>query len=86
MTQVGQLIMLKTVPFYSIIRSFELREQFTEILSHYRKGILPREREQLTLDNAKWFLKKGYRKFHPHGGLTALVNCCKEYISISNGK
>lgn len=78
--------MLKTVPFYSIIRSFELREQFSEVLSGYAKGIIPRKRQDLNLENAKWFLKTGYKNFHPHGGLTFLVSCCKEYIAICDGK
>lgn len=85
MTQVGQLIMLKTVPFYSLIRSFELRERFAETLDHF-PNIIPKNREELTLDNAKWFIKTGYKKFKRGTALTIMIDCSKEYISISNGR
>lgn len=80
MTQVGQLIMIKTVPFYSLIRSFELRAEYDSLISVY---YVPPKRRELTVKNAKWFLNNGSSFVNSNKVLTNLLKCCKEYISIA---
>lgn len=80
MTQVGQLIMLKTVPFYSIIRSFELRELYAQLATKY---YIPPEHRELTLETAKWMCYEGFRYINSTKTLTSIVRCCNEYISIA---
>jgi hypothetical protein len=80
MTQVGQLIMLKTVPFYSIIRSFELREEYAKLSTKY---LIPSKRRELTLDTAEWIVREGFKHINNTKNLTSLVRCCKEYICIA---
>lgn len=84
MTQVGRLIMLKENPFHSLIYSFELRERFTDTLTHFVKNIIPRNRQDLNRDNAKWFLNHGHKNFTRGTALTIMMDCCKEYLSIAN--
>jgi hypothetical protein len=87
MTQVGQLIMLKTVPFYSIIRSLELRNTYDMIMRNTLLNI-PKDRQELNLENAKYIISQSASfgvssKWKRSNDLTNLIRCCKEYISIA---
>jgi hypothetical protein len=65
-----------------LCRSFELRAEFEDIMHDLT---LPKNRRELTVDFANWFLKHGATFNKQRVRYAQVKKLCEEYLEIYNG-
>lgn len=74
---------VKKTEFWPVARALQLRMEYDE---NIRNLHVPRNRRELTIDTAKWFLNNSTRSNRPSQLLQAVSAMCKEYVDIYNRK
>ena len=69
--------------FWSVARALQLRMNYDE---NIRNLHVPRNRRELTIDTAKWFINYATRSNRPSQLLEAVTDMCCEYLDIYHRK
>jgi hypothetical protein len=69
--------------FWPVARALQLRMTYEE---NIRNLHVPRNRRELTIDTAKWFLRSSTNANRPSQLLHAVTDMCSEYVDIYHRK